>query len=442
MTLRLQRLLFLFAFACSTAPEAEEQDASTANDSGAVDEGFASRDGSTRDSGLTQDGATDAGRTDGGAALDGALPPRDVGADSRVHDAAAERETGACASGDGFAIASVAGALEDGASIEVCGAGFGATGPSILIHDDFEGGAAGSAISAEAALLGRWQRARGTYVDDDARSGSTSMLLVDANETDGRGVNGELGTPDDAGAFGFAEFDEFFFHASFRDLGDFPGNGSSPTMYSSDSSTKDIWVMYGGRGDNYAYSCSRGECNGNDLVLASHTGRGSFKHVGNETRTSWWLGSVWQFGRWNTMSTYLRIDRERPYAASHGRFENVTTAGYSVHDYDGSIFRPLDGLDPVWDRIKVGAWYRAAGNVRRIIDDLYVATGPGAAARVEMANAAAIDEATRLSLFTVTSWNDRQVSATVRLSDLADEEALYLFVVNAENERSPGFLVR
>lgn len=346
---------------------------------------------------------------------------------------------GDCPSGDGaFAVTEVRGSIEDGAEIVVCGDLFGALGPEILLFDDMEGRAAGGEVGATDPVIGAWTDPGGLYAGDASRSGAGAMVVNDTEATGGRGVSAVVGLPDDAGRFGLREFDEMFVHVSIRDLGDFPGNGSSPTMFSSDSSAKDVWVMFGPRGDNYEYSC-RTECNGHDIVLATHTGRGSFKTDGNETRTGWWLPEFWAFGAWNTMSTYLRVDADRPYEASRGIFEHVAAErGYTRSDYDGQIYRELAGLTPAWDRVKVGAWYRGAGDVRRVIDDLYIAIGPGAAARVEIADAPRIEDATRVAVSTVTDWSPSRIEATVRLGDLDPERPLYLFVVTADAERSPG----
>jgi hypothetical protein len=349
-------------------------------------------------------------------------------------DAEAPRDggDGQCSAGSGvFAITEVIGSIEEGSRIVVCGDLFGDLGPTIVLFDDMESGA---------AAVGTWLEPPSLYAEDASRSGARAMVLADAELTGGAGVDTLAGVRDPAGPFGMRTFDEVFLHLSIRDLGDFPGNDSSPTTFSSDSSAKDVWMMFGDRGDNYTYSCSRGECNGNDIVFATHTGRGSFKIDGNTTGTSWWLPEFWQFAEWNTMSTYIRIDAAAPYEASTGVFEHVSESGGYVRDvYSDNILSELEGLTPEWDRLKVGAWYRTAGDVRRIADDVYVAVGPGAAARIEIADAARIEDATRLAVSTADEWSAGRIAATVRLGGLDPSSELFLFVVTAGGARSPGF---
>ncbi|RAL24678.1 hypothetical protein DL240_00265 [Lujinxingia litoralis] len=345
-----------------------------------------------------------------------------------------------CPAAESEGISALLGGGEEGQTLVICGRGFGTQGPTTFFLEDFEAGQAGASLQTD-ATRGQWLDPKGTYVDDDALSGINALLVADHIETEGRGVSAVLGFPDDQGDFGLKHFNEFFVHWSMRDLGDFPGHDSSPTSFSSDSSAKDIWVMYGDRGDNYDYSCSRGSCNGNDIVLATHTGQGSFKHDGNNTNSNWWIGGYWAFQQWNTLSTYLKINPEDPYGATTGVFEHLS-AGQGVYrsTYNEGVLREdLTEIPPVWDRLKFGAWYRTAGDVRRLMDEIYVAVGPGAAARVEVANAPNFDEATRVIISPVNAWTDTRIEVDLRLADLAtSDEELYLFVVDAHHRRSAG----
>ena len=360
-----------------------------------------------------------------------------------VHDASPDIHDTECPVTETDGISALLGVAEEGHPLVICGRGFGDLGPTTYFLDDFESGQVGAPLGAD-ATRGAWLDPRGTYVDDAALSGTNALLVADSVETEGRGVGAVLGFPDEQGDFGLTHFDEFFVHWSMRDLGDFPGNDSSPTAFSSDSSAKDVWVMYGSRGDNYDYSCSQGSCNGNDIVLATHTGRGSFKIDGNTTNTSWWLGDYWAFQQWNTLSTYLKINADDPYGAVTGVFEHLTQGQGVYRDtYNEGVLREdLTEIPPLWDRLKFGAWYRGAGDVRRVMDDIYVAIGPGAAARVEVANAANFDEATRVVISPVASWSDGRIEVDLRLADLSSSDSdLYLFVVDAEHRRSAGVLL-
>jgi hypothetical protein len=392
------------------------------------------------DSATTPPGDSEASVQD--AAPGDARSSADDGATDDLRDAADATEPGACPPGTGeFAIQRVDGTVTDGAKLVVCGDAFGELGPTIVLFDDMEGGQAGTPVPETAPVIGEWLGGSAVYAGDAARSGSLSMVVADTDINEGHGLSMAFGVPDAAGRFGLQHFDELFVSWAIRDLGDFPGHDSSPTTFSSDSSAKDIWVMFGRRGDNYSYSCSQGECNGNDLVLCTHTGSGSFKTDGNNTASDWWLPDFWQFQTWNVLMKYVRIDPTDPYGTSTGVLEHVSApSGYLRDAYNDQILKQLAELPPVWDRLKFGAWYRQAGDVRRVMDDLYVAVGPGAAARVEIANAPQVESATKLAISTAHAWSNGRIELTARLGDLDPAaDSLHLFVVNADNERSPGF---
>lgn len=388
------------------------------------------------------DTLSDPDAADSDAADPDAADPDAADPDAADPDTASPPE-GCPSDATGFSITQVNGDLEDGAELVVCGAGFGAQGPEAVFFENFESGTAGEDVTESSPVRGSWLSPSGHYVDDGSRSGGLSLLVADADETGGGGVGAVMGFPDEQGDFGLMHFDQFFVSWAERDLGDYPGNDSGPTTFSSDSSAKDIWVMYGDRGDNYDYSCSQGECNGNDIVLATHTGGGNFKTDGNTTGSDWWMQDFWAFQQWNMMSVFLSIDSQAPYGpVDAGVFEHFSAdAPMHREEYDGAIMREeLDEIPPVWDRIKFGAWYRKAGDVRRIMDDLYVAVGDGAPARVEIANAENIENATRIAISPVDGWSDGRIDATVNLGgfDPAQED-LFLFVVDANNQRSGGF---
>lgn len=372
----------------------------------------------------------------------------DVGEDATSAEDAGDEDTGSadpedCEAGDGdFGVTDVIGDIGDGLSVVVCGNAFGDQGPSYVLFDDMESGQADEPIEESSPLVGEWWQVSTSYSDGAGRSGEQAMTIGGS----GSG-NAQFGIVDDDEELGLMHFDEIFVSWALLDLGVFPGDNSSETEFSTDSSAKDVWVMYGDRGDNYSYSCSQGTCNGNDIVLVSHTGNGGFKIDGNNTNSDWWISGLdfWQFQTWNPMSVYLNVDSEDPYGPIEGAFEHISPeGGYIRDDYDGTIMREEhDEVPPVWDRIKFGSWHRSTDDFERVVDDIYIAVGDGAAARVEVADAPTIENATQLAISTIDDWSDERLEATLRLGDLEPEDDdLYLYVVDADNQRSEGFALQ
>ena len=65
-----------------------------------------------------------------------------------------------------------------------------------------------------------------------------------------------------------------------------------------------------------------------------------------------------------------------------------------------------------------------------MFDDVYIATGANAAARVEIGNAVAYTSCTNLAVMTPTSWSDGSVTATVRQGSFKSGQAAYIYVTD------------
>lgn len=74
-------------------------------------------------------------------------------------------------------------------------------------------------------------------------------------------------------------------------------------------------------------------------------------------------------------------------------------------------------------------------------DDVYLAIGPNAAARVEIGDAPTYAASKRLAIMTPQSWSNGTITATVRMGPFKPSDTLYLFVVDASNVPSAGIPV-
>ena len=72
-------------------------------------------------------------------------------------------------------------------------------------------------------------------------------------------------------------------------------------------------------------------------------------------------------------------------------------------------------------------------------DDIYVATGPNAAARVEIGDAPTYKGSRNLAISTPQTWNDNQIVFTLRAGPIMDFSHAYLYVVDANNNVSKGY---
>ena len=100
-----------------------------------------------------------------------------------------------------------------------------------------------------------------------------------------------------------------------------------------------------------------------------------------------------------------------------------------------------DGMPYAWDRLSIVGYFRSGNSYPRdnyVIDDVYLAVGPNSAARVEIGNKSDYFSCTKMAISTPTSWSDTRINVTLREGNFNPGEKAYLFIVDADNNPSPG----
>lgn len=312
------------------------------------------------------------------------------------------------------AIATVAWQGKTKDSLVVDGEGFG-SGPRVRLFDTFDadrGGAESASGEAPSVFNRSPSELSGTSDDlDDLQltreaslSGDASVVIVDtATDTQGRPIYRE---PGDETLEGTGTFQEIYFSYAIKDLGKFPGPKGGEDSFSERASAKDAWLMLGSSGNAGAKTEDDNPWTGNDLVIPSFVG-GSFVVGGNSTELgSWkWQGEItdhWEFGDWNQMFFYAQVDGQAPLASGSGFFGFANDNKFDINRRSESFMSDPDKKH-YWDRVKFGSWYRLKDEdenpvtgVKRVHDEVYIATGPNAHARVMLADASDPGAITRM----------------------------------------------
>jgi hypothetical protein len=96
-----------------------------------------------------------------------------------------------------------------------------------------------------------------------------------------------------------------------------------------------------------------------------------------------------------------------------------------------------------WNRVNVIGYARSGASFNSghnwVVDDVYVATGENAAARVEIGNKSIYTDCTNLSISTIDSWSSASIKATIRTGRFGSGVQAYLFVIDANNKPSSGY---
>jgi len=337
-------------------------------------------------------------------------------------------------------VSSVSGALSNGQTITVTGSGFGTTGPNIVLFDDFEKGTNGNTIpiGEGSAQIGHWDiKGSGpasqsaysnTYKNSGNLSWATDWYCPTCGTEDGPNNFRQITLPNAT--------DVYVSHWMYVPVGwVYPGAGPPDiainwkTFWMWDSAAgfgaSDVWTVYNA---DWAWhlGCSSdfGDCSGRISLNEPD----SYPHV---IPGQWSRWEIYAKGRYTSNGNYTFWVTD----ATHPR--------YAVQDVTG---RTLSNASHTYKTISMAPYARPqprSGTVHDSInyqDDIYIATGPGARARVEIGNQSTYANCTNLAVSTVTSWADGSITATVRQGSLANGSA-YLFVIDSNGNVSNGYSI-
>ena len=306
----------------------------------------------------------------------------------------------------------------NGDSITISGSNFGSTGPTIVVFDDFEKGTNGNPIStlAGSATVNEWDAILyTTYSTAQAHSGTKSVRF---NFGDAYNYGGDRQLS--VNTTGSTRI-----YMSFWML--VPTGSYIPGVNTAD-------------GGNWKFALITGQpWPKSDYVVVLLGDVGGDYQAPNPWYDSSGL-SITGYGT-NTLAKN-RWHRWEWYAvgssASSGAMQTwETNSGNARHYIGGGTGLTTLHSDDTWDWVDFPAYARVDGTAINYYDDVYVATGDAAQARVEIGNNATYSNCTNLAIITPTSWSNTSITATVRTGSFSNGTA-YLFVVDSSGNVSSG----
>ena len=323
------------------------------------------------------------------------------------------------------AITGVSGTVQDGQTVTISGSGFGDTGPNVAFFDSFEKGTAGQVVSLAtgSADIGEWNELPQSYSESTissayALSGGKSMQI---DWRPGYGGGPAEYYPNVQNSYLLFSWWQFI-----------PTNRDVPGTNNVDGANWK-WFWMGDRHDGWPM--------GSDYTGQQHYGfnaDGSTYGIqgagpGHEHDLPTRYDCAWyQNDPLFRKGTWMRVTMVMKNAASGGSIwqQEVSSAGHVIQ-FNVSNIVTAHADDP-WNILFLPGYGRGDSNAVAYYDDVYVATGAGAHARVEMGNASTYSASTNLALITPTAWGDTSITATVRQGQFDAEESAYLYVVHAD----------
>ena len=323
-------------------------------------------------------------------------------------------------------ITSASGTFANGTSITVSGSNFG-IGPNVVFFTDFEQGSAGETIltGTAGAEVGAINLVAGTaaYTDSTSISGQNSFQTP---------MNDKWGAvqvvlPDNV-------TDIYVSYWTYMPAGDqWPGEGDNPDEA---INWKIVWVL--GK-----------DINGNPstaiddkvipTVLGYDTGTNiSYMVTGNSQDPAYskYVNLEFTKGQWIRFSCWIKGDPT--YGAM--RFWQTNPLGTILKTDVTGIATLRDGGSRKF--VNINGYGRITSSSHPTFDDVYIATGPQAQARIEIGNASTYTSCTKLTVATPTQWSIGQITATLWGGWLSNSnEQPYLYIIDAAGNVSTGYKI-
>ncbi len=326
----------------------------------------------------------------------------------------------------------VTGHVRQGKELVISGSGFG-SGPGIVIYDDFEGGGHNDPIPLTSPLIGKWAAASSGYIaryHEYGYSGNTSFSMQDD-----LAAVANYGKKDAQLKARFADTQEVFisYQVSVPPGKHFPG---APTReeWGAASHWKLTWLMDGDNG----FSGGDGKA---DLCIPTNGQAKALQIVGN-TDNIGWVGSLddlFDMDGFNRVAVWLRADPESPETAGYTwiHWLSAKTNPAFTREHILPVFnaRATSPTSYQWNQLNVPGWFgNDLTNPGGVYDDVYLATGANAAARVEVGDAPDYEDCTELSIMPSLSWTDSEIKVVVKTKGTETISGKYLFIFDSNNE--------
>ena len=319
-------------------------------------------------------------------------------------------------------ISDVQGTIANGQLITVSGSAFGATGPNVLLFDDFELGANGSNIKtgSGSAQIGQW-------------AGFPSGACITPQYNNSAHVSGSLAFRADMTNASYwndaviatlpsSATPLFFSYWVYLPAGvGLPGLNTSNGL-----NWKIIWLG----GPNEVGGCDQTVptilSNGGSLVSSNVGGYSGYAL--NYPYFQLTNGGTTSLGKWTRVWAYLVPSGSG--AGSISVWDMSLNTGAVVKEMSFTNISNTNG--GYWGQFWLNAFGNGGtSNCYPMFDDVYIATGAGAQARVEIGNASTYGACTNLAIVTPTSWSTSLITGTVRQGAFTSGQSAFIYVTDA-----------
>lgn len=319
------------------------------------------------------------------------------------------------------------------------GTGFGG-GPQIELLDDFEhsGAVANGEIDPNAANMGHWSSNSVYYpakYDDFAYSGNYAFNGWDNVAKTTRILTKVFDNPIQSVYMSYW----VAIPPGYSFPGINPSQGDGPQRLPNDSSWKFNWLIDEDAGGESSNVCAPSYVSGNRIMVAGN----DLNIMEDLPKPLQW----WSWGNWMRISVWLHADAAKPTEEGFARFSVWSEEfGEQGADQVGPVFDADGRAEKVYQKIQFPGWIRTfdEGDVldsakkgigRPLYDDIYIASGPNAYARIELSDNREYAQSSRFSVQEILSWGDTEIKFKVVASAIPDLPNSRIHIFTADGNR-------
>ena len=339
------------------------------------------------------------------------------------------------------------GSLTPSQTLTITGSSFGTQGPNIVLMEDFERDTAGQKVQLAKAPVGAWTGYNSSNTFLASPSAHTGAVGFHAYDYAHQGANIlNLALP--------SQYQEAFisFWVTVPAGKTFPGEwgptGKAPPpvagQFSGDSSWKFGWLFQAGGSvsSTTQFDLRTLDYGGSNQFMPaeSNAGYAMFIQPGNYYQNSNNVGTGWwSWTGWNRISTWVRGNSTVPAGAIGGMMQTLSAQnGMASWSFGNPVTYPTSamfqkGVSQYFSQINIPGWVRenSGANADPTYDDIYIAVGPGSAARVEITDAPTYVASKHATLLRPTAWAAGQIVATVPAAGFDFTGPAYLYVTDS-----------
>jgi hypothetical protein len=329
-------------------------------------------------------------------------------------------------------ISAVQGAIINGGIVTIKGSGFGSEGPKIALFDDFEKGINGDVISTSngSAQVNQWYlldsvvSKRPRYSSTYAHSGSKSVVIDCSTDNASEGGRWFEADIEIITSKVYVQYWIYVPTGGYVPGAGGPYDGNWKTILVSGRPWPKSDFTQVLLGNNFPYTgwgfiCGDFWYDRSGLSSMTAATRG-YHDPGycslNIAKGTWHRLEVFIVGS-TSGDGYMytaEVSANQPW-----RIVGLTSNATTLHSGDA------------WNLVRFPAYVRGDVLSKVYYDDIYIATGQGARARVEIGNNLYYNKCTNLAVITPTIWSDISITATIRQGSFVTGSPAYLFVCNA-----------